>query len=100
MTKLKLMKLWVSILFIFLYINTFGWIESANAININNSALIQEELTQGEKIAKKAFKAAQRGNFAQAEIYWTTLISEFPENPAVWSNRGNVRVGQYKLAEA
>ena len=28
------------------------------------------------------------------------LIEEFPDNPAVWSNRGNVRLGQYKLTEA
>lgn len=58
------------------------------------------EVAQGEKIAAQAFQAAEKGDFAQAETYWTTLVENFPDNPAVWSNRGNVRIGQYKLAEA
>lgn len=62
--------------------------------------LSQQEIAQGEKIAKKAFRAAAKGDFARAETYWTTLIDKFPDNPAVWSNRGNVRIGQYKLSEA
>lgn len=60
----------------------------------------QQQVFEGEKIAKKAFLAADRGDFAKSETYWTTLIENFPDNPAVWSNRGNVRVGQYKLTEA
>ena len=60
----------------------------------------QEQLEQGEAIAKKAFQATSQGNFAQAEIYWTELIADFPSNPAVWSNRGNLRVIQNKLDEA
>ena len=58
------------------------------------------EIAKGEKIAKKAFQATQRGDFVKAENYWTELIEQFPDNPAVWSNRGNVRIGQYKLTEA
>ena len=65
-----------------------------------SSELSSLEIAKGEKIAKKAFQASQRGNFAKAEIYWTELIQQFPDNPAVWSNRGNVRIGQYKLNEA
>jgi tetratricopeptide (TPR) repeat protein len=60
----------------------------------------EPEIRRGEKIAEKAFKEIERGNFAQAEIYWTNLVQEFPENPAVWSNRGNVRIGQHKLEAA
>ena len=60
----------------------------------------QQKLEQGEAIAKKAFQATDRGDFAQAEIYWTELIADFPRNPAVWSNRGNVRVIQNKLDPA
>ncbi len=63
-------------------------------------SLTEQQIKQGEKIAKKAFRAAQKGNFAKAETYWTELIEKFPDNPAVWSNRGNVRIGQYKLEEA
>ena len=60
----------------------------------------QQQITHGEKLAKQAFRAAARGDFARSETYWTTLVEEFPQNPAVWSNRGNVRIGQYKLTEA
>ena len=60
----------------------------------------QQQLEQGEAIAKKAFQSTDRGDFAQAEIYWTELITDFPRNPAVWSNRGNVRVIQNKLDAA
>ena len=60
----------------------------------------QQQITQGEKIAEKAFKATKEGDFAQAELYWTELIADFPDNPAVWSNRGNVRVIQNKLDAA
>nr|WP_238569003.1 tetratricopeptide repeat protein [Xenococcus sp. PCC 7305] len=60
----------------------------------------QEKLEQGDAIAKKAFQAANQGDFAQAEDYWTELIADFPSNPAVWSNRGNVRVIQNKLDAA
>jgi tetratricopeptide (TPR) repeat protein len=97
------MKRWfisLSILSIVFSLNVVGLIKPAEAISINNSAPIEQQIAQGEKIAKKAFRAAQLGDFAQAETYWTTLVEKFPENPAVWSNRGNVRIGQYKLAEA
>ncbi|MGD1921362.1 MAG: tetratricopeptide repeat protein, partial [Pleurocapsa sp.] len=70
------------------------------ASNIQSAELNAQKIAEGEKIAKKAFRAAQKGNFARAESYWTDLINQFPDNPAVWSNRGNVRIGQYKLTEA
>lgn len=60
----------------------------------------EEQLQQGEAIAQKAFEATDKGNFSQAEAYWTQLIETFPTNPAVWSNRGNARISQNKLAEA
>ena len=56
-----------------------------------------QQIARGEKIANKAFRAAAQGDFATAEVYWTNLVEEFPQNPAVWSNRGNVRIAQYKL---
>jgi tetratricopeptide (TPR) repeat protein len=77
-----------------------GWFELATAASQQATNFTEQQIAQGEKIAKKAFRAAQRGDFATAETYWTTLVDKFPENPAVWSNRGNVRIGQYKLSEA
>ncbi|VXD24691.1 conserved exported hypothetical protein [Planktothrix serta PCC 8927] len=45
----------------------------------------------------QAFTATQAGEFAQAETYWTEILDQYPENPAMWSNRGNVRISQNKL---
>ncbi len=62
--------------------------------------ITEEQLQRGEEIASKAIKAAENGNFAKAEEYWDVLVEEFPTNPAVWSNRGNSRIRQYKVDEA
>jgi tetratricopeptide (TPR) repeat protein len=95
------MKRWLISLLIIFLLNTVGLIQSADAVSsIKTSNLTEQQIFQGETIAKKAFQAAQQGDFARSETYWTTLVEKFPENPAVWSNRGNVRIGQYKLAEA
>lgn len=48
----------------------------------------------------QAFGATNTGNFATAETYWTKLLGVLPEEPAIWSNRGNSRVSQNKLEEA
>ncbi|RMF28154.1 MAG: tetratricopeptide repeat protein [Cyanobacteria bacterium J083] len=60
----------------------------------------EAQIQQGEKIAKKALAASEQGNFSQAEAYWDDLVSQFPDNPAVWSNRGNTRLSQNKIEEA
>lgn len=95
------MNRWLISLFLifFLEISLIG-INPEVAIAQTETKFSQEQIFEGEKIAKKAFIAADRGDFAQSETYWTTLVENFPDNPAVWSNRGNVRIGQYKLAEA
>ena len=95
------MNRWLISLFLICLIEIFGFDTLAEkAIAATTPELSEQQIIQGEKIAEKAFKAAQRGDFAQAETYWTTLVKSFPDNPAVWSNRGNVRIGQYKLTEA
>lgn len=48
----------------------------------------------------QAFEAASRSDFATAETYWTSILETYPNNAAVWSNRGNARVSQHKLQEA
>lgn len=60
----------------------------------------EAQLQAGEALAQKAFNATEAGDFALAETYWSELIEEFPQNPAVWSNRGNTRVSQHKLTAA
>jgi tetratricopeptide (TPR) repeat protein len=62
--------------------------------------ITQEQLDKGDKLANQAFSATNRGDFATAEELWTQIIEEFPENAAIWSNRGNARVSQNKLQEA
>lgn len=48
----------------------------------------------------KAFAATNVGDFATAETYWTKLLDLLPDEPALWSNRGNVRVSQNNLEAA
>jgi len=60
-------------------------------------SITAEQLQAGDALAQKAFAATEAGDFATAEQYWTQLITDFPQNPAVWSNRGNARVGQNNL---
>jgi len=49
------------------------------------------------KLREQAFAATNSGDFAIAEDYWTQILDLIPDNPAVWSNRGNSRVSQNKL---
>lgn len=51
-------------------------------------------------LRNQAFEATNKGDFATAERYWTKLIEQLPQEPALWSNRGNARVSQRKLEEA
>ena len=95
------MRRWLISLFLIFAFWIHGFaIKSVAALPNKTLELSEQQIVRGEKIAKKAFRAAERGDFATAETYWTDLIEEFPNNPAVWSNRGNVRLGQYKLTEA
>jgi len=64
------------------------------------NTITDEQLQVGDSLADKAFAATEAGDFITAEKYWTELIEKFPQNPAVWSNRGNSRVSQNKLDEA
>ncbi|MCC0176353.1 tetratricopeptide repeat protein [Waterburya agarophytonicola K14] len=95
------MNRWLISLFLILSCWIFpGSVKFTEASPVEVTELSSQQIAQGEKIAKKAVRAAEKGNFAIAEIYWTELVEKFPDNPAVWSNRGNVRIGQYKLTEA
>ena len=94
------MNRWLISLFLIVSFWICSAAESSIALTNSVSNLTEQQVAQGEEIAKKAFRAAEQGDFAKSETYWTELVDKFPENPAVWSNRGNVRIGQYKLTEA
>ncbi|MEC4985398.1 MAG: tetratricopeptide repeat protein [Oscillatoria sp. PMC 1068.18] len=70
------------------------------AQNTQAPEFTEELLQQGDEIARKAFEATDRGDFAEAEEYWTEIIEMFPTNPAAWSNRGILRLSQNKLDAA
>ncbi|HEY9646661.1 MAG TPA: tetratricopeptide repeat protein, partial [Chroococcidiopsis sp.] len=59
-----------------------------------------EDLESLSDLRDKAFTATNAGDFAAAEGYWSKILQQRPDNPAVWSNRGNSRVSQNKLDEA
>lgn len=44
------------------------------------------------RLREDAFRATNEGDFATAETLWTKLLDQLPDNPAIWSNRGNSRV--------
>jgi len=62
-------------------------------------ALPAEERSFSE-LAQQAFVATDQGKFNQAESLWSLLLARDPENPALWTNRGNARVSQHHLALA
>jgi tetratricopeptide (TPR) repeat protein len=89
---------WILSLLCVLFV--LGWTVPVLAQEVQIPSYTEKQLQKGEEIAKKAFEATEKGNFVQAEAYWTQLVRDFPTNPAAWSNRGNSRVSQNKLDEA
>jgi tetratricopeptide (TPR) repeat protein len=78
----------------------FCWGSPYSALAVENKTYTTAELDRGDTLRTAAFTATNTGDFATAERYWTELLELFPENPAIWSNRGNSRVSQLKLIEA
>lgn len=66
----------------------------------NSSQITETELQELPEIFEEALTASNQGDFVAAEELWSQLIEKFPDNPALWSNRGNIRVSQNKLDEA
>ncbi len=60
----------------------------------------QQEIETISNQRQAAFEATQAGQFDLAETQWTKLIDALPQEAAVWSNRGNVRVRQNNLEGA
>lgn len=59
-----------------------------------------EQIQAISSLRQQAFAASQTGQYAAAEDYWTQLLDLLPNEAAIWSNRGLVRVSQYHLDEA
>jgi tetratricopeptide (TPR) repeat protein len=92
--RVSVLALLLSVLFV------LGWAEPAVAQQSPSPNLSIEQLQNLENLANQAFTLTEKGDFPQAETYWTQIIEEFPANAAAWSNRGNSRVSQNKLNEA
>jgi tetratricopeptide (TPR) repeat protein len=79
------------------------WLGSPGLINPNRAAYAAQLESQPDSIEAlrlQAFDATNRGDFANAEIVWTKLLDQLPQEAAIWSNRGNARVSQNKLEAA
>lgn len=69
----------------------------AQVVSDRMERLSPEQRESLAELRQQAFAATNSGNFAIAEDYWTQILDLIPDNPAVWSNRGNSRVSQNKL---
>ncbi len=76
------------------------WLGHLSPVWAQSSPPTAEQLQQVDQLYQKAFAATNKADFSTAETYWTEILDQFPENPAVWSNRGNARVSQHKLQAA
>lgn len=62
-----------------------------------SAATLFEQLSN---LRQQAFESTNKGDFAAAEAYWSELLKLMPDNPALWSNRGNAKVSQNELESA
>lgn len=66
----------------------------------NPAELTQRDIQTIAELREKAFATSRAGEYDAAEDYWTQLLGFLPEEAAIWSNRGIVRVSQNELAGA
>ena len=76
-----------------------GWIYPAIA-QTEMPNISESQFQQLEALSEKALESVKMGDFSTAEEYFTQMLEIYPDNPAIWSNRGNVRVSQNRLEEA
>lgn len=77
---------------------SWGWSLPARAASPASET--QQIYQQLQGLFQQAMQATNAGQWSEAEALWTQAIDLYPQNPAAWSNRGNSRVGQFKLQEA
>ena len=90
-------KLFITILLFFLFClsNPSNVIAATQSQNITPT-----QLKELQNLFDQALNASNNGDFANAEQSWTQILEQYPDNPAIWSNRGNVRLSQNKIEEA
>ena len=90
-------KLFITIILLSIcwFSNPLNVIAATEPQNITPAQL--EEL---DTLFNQAFNASNNGDFANAEQLWTQIIEKYPDNPAIWSNRGNIRLSQNKIEAA
>ena len=59
--------------------------------------LSRQDVKDIGQLRQSAFEATNAGQFDLAEMQWSKLIQKLPDEAAVWSNRGNVRVRRNNL---
>ena len=69
-------------------------------VSMSMSPALADNLADINGLRKQAFSLTSKGKFDLAEVVWTQLIDALPDEPALWSNRGNVRVSQNKIEGA
>ena len=100
-----LFSLFISVLMA-LGIGSPAWAQSLDQPNLQStppaiaSELSDQDIQAIAELRQQAFTATSIGAFGQAEVYWSQLLELLPDNPALWSNRGNVRASQNKLEAA
>ncbi|MGB3508795.1 MAG: tetratricopeptide repeat protein [Microcoleaceae cyanobacterium] len=62
--------------------------------------ITQTQLKELDDLFNQALNASNNGKFAIAEQLWTQILDKYPNNPAIWSNRGNIKLSQNKIEEA
>ena len=60
----------------------------------------EEDIQAIAELREQAFFTSQSGDYAAADDYWTQLLDYLPDEAAIWSNRGLVRVSQNQLEAA
>lgn len=70
------------------------------AIAVEPSPYTQSDVQTMATLREKAFIASQSGDYEEADKLWTQLLEYLPDEAAIWSNRGLVRVSQYHLDDA
>lgn len=87
----------VKLIFVFL-LTVMLWLGGSPVLPVDADDAAEPESI--ESLRFQAFDATNRGDFATAEIAWTKLLDQLPQEAAIWSNRGNARVSQNKLEAA
>lgn len=78
-----------------------GWLSwSLPVPAVADEIPLEARIQTARSLFDQALDATNKGQFAQAETYWTQLLELFPDNAEIWSNRGNARASQNHLRAA